>query len=221
MDSKAITQILQLYMMNNVTTGNTGTTNPQNTQVADMFNLMLQEMLNNVAKDNSSDIISQNTIPGVDINNIKINNNMVSYNSSDGDTKNEINNIIENTAQKYGVDGNFIKAIVGQESSFNPQAVSKAGAMGLMQLMPKTSESLGVKNPFDVLENIDGGTRYIKKLIDSFGGNKELALSAYNGGISRMNKRSVDTIEEINKMPMETQNYVDKVMKKYESYKKG
>ena len=74
---------------------------------------------------------------------------------------------------------------------------------------------------YDALENIDGGTKYIKKLVDSFGGNKELALSAYNGGISRMNRRGVDTVAEIDLMPKETQNYVDKVMKNFEDNKKA
>ena len=127
---------------------------------------------------------------------------------------------IQAAAKKYGVDEDFIKAMIKQESSFRSDAVSKAGAMGLMQLMPKTAESLGVNNPFNVMENVDGGTKYIKNLMDSFGGSKELALSAYNGGISRMNRRGVDTTEEIINMPKETQNYVDKVMKAYESYKK-
>lgn len=141
--------------------------------------------------------------------------------SQDGATSNEnIEIAIQAAAKKYGVDEDFIKAMIKQESSFRTDAVSKAGAMGLMQLMPKTAESLGVSNPFNVMENVDGGTKYIKKLMDSFGGSKELALSAYNGGISRMNRRGVDTTEEISNMPKETQNYVDKVMKAYETYKK-
>lgn len=135
-------------------------------------------------------------------------------------SKEEIQAAISAAANKYGVDEDFIKAIVKQESGFRSDAVSKAGAMGLMQLMPKTAESLGVENPFNVLENIDGGTRYIKKLINSFDGSKELALSAYNGGIGRMNKRGVDTVDEIGNMPKETQNYVAKVMSSYSSYKK-
>lgn len=220
MDVKSIAQILQLYMMNNITSPGTETTGSSNGQSNEIFSLMLQEMLNSVTTEDSANNILQQTTGGTDINDLKISNNIDTYNSPSEDTKSQINSVIEKTAQKYGLDSDFVKAIVGQESSYNPDAVSKAGAMGLMQLMPKTSESLGVKNPFDVLENIDGGTRYIKQLVDSFGGNKELALSAYNGGISRMNNRGVDTTEEINKMPKETQNYVEKVMKKYESYKK-
>jgi soluble lytic murein transglycosylase-like protein len=142
--------------------------------------------------------------------------------TSSSDTSSEsIEVAIQAAAKKYGVDEDFIKAMIKQESSFKTDAVSKAGAIGLMQLMPKTAESLGVNNPFNVMENVDGGTKYIKKLMDSFGGSKELALSAYNGGISRMNRRGVDTTEEIANMPKETQNYVNKVMKAYESYKKG
>jgi len=87
-----------------------------------------------------------------------------------------------------------------------------------MQLMPSTASSLGVNNPFDALENVDGGTRYLKKLIDGFDGNVELALSAYNGGIGRMNRLGVDSKDKINRMPSETQRYVEKVMN---TYKRG
>lgn len=125
---------------------------------------------------------------------------------------------IKEASRKFGVEEALIKAVIKQESGFNPNAISRAGAIGLMQLMPKTAESLGV-NPFDPVENIEGGVKYLKGLINRFNGNKYLALAAYNGGIGRMQKRGVDTVEEINKMPDETVNYVKKVMKYYEKYK--
>lgn len=125
---------------------------------------------------------------------------------------------IDKISQKYGVDKDLIKAVIKQESNFNTNAVSKAGAIGLMQLMPSTADSLGVNNPFDALENIDGGTRYLKKLIDGFDGNVELALSAYNGGIGRMKNLGVDSEDKISRMPSETQRYVEKVMN---TYKRG
>lgn len=132
-----------------------------------------------------------------------------------------INNAISKASKKYGIDQDLIKSVIKQESGFNPNARSSAGAEGLMQLMPKTSESLGVENPFNVLENIDGGTRYLKSLINSFNGDTKLALAAYNGGIGRMNRLGVDTDEEINRMPAETQNYVNKVVKNYQAYKES
>lgn len=149
-----------------------------------------------------------------------VNSNSSNNNSLDNTLSGSIEDAIEKVSQKYGVDPDFIKAIIKQESGFNSNAVSKAGAMGLMQLMPKTAESLGVNNPFNVLENLDGGVRYIKKLMESFSGNPELALAAYNGGSGRMRKLGVDTTGEIQLMPKETRNYVQKVMSNYEKYKK-
>lgn len=125
---------------------------------------------------------------------------------------------IKEASRKFGVEEALIKAVIKQESGFNPNAISRAGAVGLMQLMPQTAKSLGV-NPYDPYENIEGGVKYLKGLINKFNGNKHLALAAYNGGIGRMQKRGVDTVEEINKMPDETVNYVKKVMKYYEKYK--
>lgn len=157
---------------------------------------------------------------------VKTNEDM-NKNTSNGDYEGEIEGLqkgisieaaIKEASRKFGVEEALIKAVIKQESGFNPNAISRAGAIGLMQLMPKTAESLGV-NPFDPVENIEGGVKYLKGLINRFNGNKYLALAAYNGGIGRMQKRGVDTVEEINKMPVETVNYVKKVMKYYEKYK--
>lgn len=137
------------------------------------------------------------------------------------DISKDISNAIKLSSEKYGIDDKLIESVIKQESDFDPDAVSRAGAQGLMQLMPGTSASLGVNNPFDVLENIDGGTKYLKTLLDAFKGSEKLALAAYNGGIGRMNRLGVDTDEEISKMPSETQNYVKKVLQNYEKYKAG
>lgn len=160
---------------------------------------------------------------GLQNSNDNSNTNVKSYkvsNSSNKELSNNIEDAIEKVSKKYGVDADFIRAIIKQESGFKPNVVSKAGAMGLMQLMPKTAEALGVNNPFNVLENLDGGTRYIKKLMDSFEGNPVLALAAYNGGSGRMKRLGVDSAEEIQLMPKETRNYVQKVMNNYEKYKR-
>ena len=89
---------------------------------------------------------------------------------------------IEAAALRNNLDPNLVRAVVRAESSYRPDAISSAGAMGLMQLMPATAASLGVVNPFDIRQNIDGGTRYLRRLLDMFDNNLELALAAYNAG---------------------------------------
>jgi len=130
--------------------------------------------------------------------------------------------IILNTSKKYGMDPALIKAVIKAESSFNPNATSRSGAMGLMQLMPKTAAALGVKKPYDPIQNIDGGVRYLKQQLDRFNGNVKLALAAYNcgpGRVSRLGVTNLDDPTQIAKLPSETQNYVRRVMEYANEYK--
>jgi hypothetical protein len=122
--------------------------------------------------------------------------------------------IIQRVAKSYDVDPALVRAIIMAESSYNPRAVSKKGAKGLMQLMPKTAEYLGVKDSFNPEHNIDAGVRYFKKLLGQFNGDVKLALAAYNAGGRR--------VREYKGIPpfKATQHYVKKVFEYHQHYKK-
>ncbi len=116
------------------------------------------------------------------------------------------------SARLYNVDPILIKAVIKTESDFDCYALSKAGAKGLMQLMPATARELSVGNPFNPYENIDGGTRYLRGLLDIFDGNVPLSLAAYNAGPTLVKR-----LQRIPRIP-ETVNYVKKVLAHYKGY---
>lgn len=112
-------------------------------------------------------------------------------------------------AERYSLDPELIKAVIKVESSFNPYAVSEQGAMGLMQLMPDTAREMEVETPFEAEENIMGGSRYLRQMLNLFDGDLSLGLAAYNAGPSRVRENGA-----IPKIP-ETEQYVKKVMREY------
>lgn len=122
--------------------------------------------------------------------------------------------IIIEAANRYQVDPAIVKAIIMAESSYNPKAVSKKGAKGLMQLMPKTAAELGVKDSFNPVYNINGGVRYYKKMLNQFNGDVKLALAAYNAGSRKVKKyQGIPPFKA-------TRYYIKKVFKYYKYYKK-
>lgn len=119
-----------------------------------------------------------------------------------------LDRIIQEAAEKFDVDVNLVRSVIKAESNFNPSASSPKGAMGLMQLMPETARELGVQNAYDARENVMGGTRYLKMLLDRYQGRVDVALAAYNWGMGNVEKKP-------DQLPLETLNYVAKVKSYY------
>jgi hypothetical protein len=123
----------------------------------------------------------------------------------------DIDSAIELAAERHNVDPNLVRAVIKVESNFNPNAVSRKGAMGLMQLMPQTARQLNVENPFDPGQNIDAGVRHLKHLMENFGGDVKLSLAAYNAGAGAVARSAgVPRIAE-------TRNYVKRITQLYYS----
>jgi soluble lytic murein transglycosylase-like protein len=125
----------------------------------------------------------------------------------------QIDQLVSQNAGRWGVDPALVKAIIANESGFNANATSKTGAQGLMQLEPGTAAGLGVTNSYDPAQNVYGGTRYIRGLLDRFHGDTRLAIAAYNAGPG--------AVEKYNGVPpyAETQNYVQNVLSSYDKYR--
>jgi soluble lytic murein transglycosylase-like protein len=120
--------------------------------------------------------------------------------------------VIRKTSKRYSVDYALVKAVIKAESNFNPLAISRAGAKGLMQLMPGTAKALGVNDSFHPADNIEGGVRHLRYLLDLFNGNLQLVLAAYNAG--------EEAVFRYNGIPpyQETRTYVQRVLRYFQNY---
>jgi hypothetical protein len=130
-------------------------------------------------------------------------------------TQEDIDAAIDQAAARHNVDPSLVRSVVKVESNFNPNAVSRKGAMGLMQLMPATARSLKVANPFDPQQNVDAGVRHLRRLLDSYGGDVRLSLAAYNAGSGAVARSAgVPRFRE-------TQNYVRRITDLYNGGEAG
>lgn len=120
--------------------------------------------------------------------------------------------IIRMLCREHRLEFALVKAVIKAESAFNPKAVSKKGAQGLMQLMPETSRELMVNDPFDPYDNLQGGVRYLRRMLDTFGGNVTLAVAAYNAGPT-----AVQSARAVPPYP-ETRTYVRRVLQYHREY---
>ena len=134
---------------------------------------------------------------------------------SEMDQENKIKHAISISASKYGIDEKLIKSLIKQESNFDPNCVSSAGAVGLMQIMPNTIEKFDVQDPYDIYENIDAGSRHLKGMIERYEGNIVKAIAAYNCGGNALDESGFQSLDDTSMLPKETRIHVTKIFDYY------
>lgn len=175
-----------------------------------LFNAVFNNgQINNVSSPNFLPDYTKEIVPTVD--KVSENRQIAPKNDANKSTAN-LDSFINRAARKYDVDPDLIRSVIKAESNFDSRVTSSKGAMGLMQLMPETAKDLGVKNAFDPEENIMGGTRYLKSLLDRYNGKTDVALAAYNWGMGNVEKN-------YRQLPRETSTYISRVNSYYRNFK--
>ncbi|MEG0771766.1 transglycosylase SLT domain-containing protein [Clostridium sp.] len=213
--TEGLAQMLQMGMLSKVFGGGEDSSGSEGFQ---MVLGALVKALNDKQQGNKIGIDSNNQFDGVHINDLvlrSLNNTAVSAVNTNKTEGERIELAIKEASKKHGVDEELIRAIIKVESDFNPKVKSSAGAMGLMQLMPENVKYYGVKDPYNIEENIDAGTRHIKDYLKMHNNDLDMALAAYNFGPGNMRKRGITGEEHFYKLPTETKNYLVKIRKYY------
>jgi hypothetical protein len=213
-DPRLMKQMLLAEWMSGVNPLGAATAEATTSEGSSLFDMLLNQMLGTEASQETMSDLSMDRMgfPALSMPTASWGGAM----TDDSGSSSAYDNLISAAGAKYGVDPALIKGVIQSESSFNPNAVSSAGAKGLMQLMDDTARGLGVTNSLDPAQNIDGGTRFLSYLLRKYEGNVSTALAAYNAGPGRVDRLGIATDQDVathlQKLPQETQNYIRKVL---------
>lgn len=215
-DPRVMKELLQIQLLNKMTLigGESAETEESGLDFSELLETVMGTGgASGGAADLSSNDTGKRTIPAALY---ALNKSYTPLQTAGASSPTEYDALIDQAGKRYGVETSLIKAVIKQESSYNPNAVSSAGAKGLMQLMDGTGRGLGVTNPFDPAQNVRAGTQFLSDLLGKYNGNEGVALAAYNAGPGRIDRLGIrndkDLSDKLHLLPKETQSYVSKVL---------